>query len=128
MVDTARYVQIPYADRGRAFDGCDCYGLVLLFYREEYGEEIEDVMYESAQDHKANARLVDVSKETMRAREVTAPAEGDLVLMRAAGHPAHIGVYIEPHSCLHTSRRYGTVCEPLSRCKSQIEGYYRVDR
>jgi cell wall-associated NlpC family hydrolase len=128
MVDTARYIRIPYADRGRSFDGCDCYGFVLLFYQEEYGVEIEDVMYESAQNHAANARLIDVSKETIRAREVETPAEGDIVLMRAMGHPAHVGVYIEPRSCLHISRRYGTVCEPLSRCKMQIEGYYRVNR
>ena len=28
-----KYLPIPYQLHGRNFDGCDCWGLVLLFYK-----------------------------------------------------------------------------------------------
>lgn len=35
-----RYLNIPYRKGGRNFSGCDCLGLVQLFYQGEYGVEL----------------------------------------------------------------------------------------
>lgn len=36
-MDTERYLRIPFAERGAGWDGCNCWGLVVLAYREELG-------------------------------------------------------------------------------------------
>ena len=30
-----KYIGIPYQSKGRSFEGCDCYGLLQLFYAKE---------------------------------------------------------------------------------------------
>jgi len=128
MIDTSKYIKIPYRDRGRSFDGCDCFGLAILVYREEWDRKIADVFYPSAEDQEAVARLIDVSAPTINAEQTERPIEGDLILMREGGQPSHIGIYIDGGICLHTSRRFGTCCERIDgpRLKSKIMGYYRV--
>ena len=128
MIDTAKYIQIPYKDRGRSFDGCDCFGLAILIYRHEFNRELVDVIYATAEDREAIARLINTNAPTIDAQPVDAPEEGDLVLMRNAGVSAHIGVYLDGGMCIHTSRHYGTCCERVDgpRLRGKIAGYYRV--
>lgn len=39
-MDARKYLGIPFQDKGCGFEGCDCYGLVRLVYREELGIEL----------------------------------------------------------------------------------------
>lgn len=128
MIDVTKYSQIPYKDRGRSFDGCDCYGLAILIHRVEYGREISDVFYPTAENPEAIAELIDTMRPTIGAKIVRWPEEGDLVLMCMRGELSHIGVYLGNQMCIHTSRHYGTCCERLDgpRLRGRIEGYYRV--
>lgn len=41
MSDLGRYVGIPYVRGGASFAGADCFGIVQLYYRNEYGIDIE---------------------------------------------------------------------------------------
>lgn len=127
-INVDAYVRIPYKDHGRTLDGCDCFGLAMLVYRYEFGVELKDFLYQTAEDPKAIARLIDTSRPLIDAEEVEAPVEGDLVLMREGGVPSHIGVFCQPDLCLHTSRKYGTCCERVNgpRLKGKIVGYYRL--
>jgi cell wall-associated NlpC family hydrolase len=36
----AQYVGLPFRDKGRARTGLDCYGLVVLVLREQFGVEV----------------------------------------------------------------------------------------
>jgi cell wall-associated NlpC family hydrolase len=128
MIDASKYIRIPYLDKGRSFEGCDCFGLVILIYRNEFNRELADVMYATAEDRETIAKLIDVNAPTIDAQPVREPEEGDLVLMRNAGAASHIGIYLEGGLCLHTSRKYGTCCERIDgpRLKWRIAGYYRV--
>ncbi len=125
MVDIQRYIQIPYKEHGRDHDGCDCLGLVILVYREEFGLNFPDVLYSDPQDPD-NAGLINVMKSTVEAMPVDDPQEGDIVLLILSGAP-HMGVYVGKGAMLHTSCRFGTVCERLSRYRGRSMVYYRVN-
>lgn len=128
MIDASKYGVIPYKNRGTDFDGCDCWGLVRLVYKEEYGLELPSFDYTSAELD--NSDLIDTSKPTIKAVEVKEPKEGDLVTMAYGGYEGHVGLVVSGGRVLHTCRAYGTVCEPLRGwgLRSRIRGFYRVAR
>lgn len=41
-IDFIKYIGLPYKPLGRSFDGVDCYGVVALFYNEEFNVELPD--------------------------------------------------------------------------------------
>ena len=43
-----KYIGIPYKENGRDFNGVDCYGVIYLFFKEEFGvivPEVTDLIY-----------------------------------------------------------------------------------
>lgn len=48
------YIGIPYKNRGRAFDGIDCYGIIVLFYKQEFGITLSDYTEFNIQDYEQN--------------------------------------------------------------------------
>jgi len=47
---TRKLLTIPYNHRGRSYDGCDCYGLILIFYRDFLGMELLDIYQDYDED------------------------------------------------------------------------------
>ncbi|WP_321991536.1 NlpC/P60 family protein [Marispirochaeta aestuarii] len=125
-LDITKYIQIPYKDRGRDEQGVDCYGLVRLFYQNEYGIDLPELNYYSAELD--NRQLIDASKPTLKAEEVLDPEQGDIVLIALGMDPSHVGIYLDGGFVLHTSAHYGTCCERIDgwRLRNRIRGIYRV--
>lgn len=92
--------RIPYRDRGRDRTGVDCYGLVALVNREQFGRRVPDYAYASSMDRVAVAGTVDAYL-AIDWRKVDAPEPGDLVMLSIAGRPWHCGVYVAPGLMLH---------------------------
>lgn len=42
MINFSKYINLPYKNLGRSFDGVDCYGLIWLIYKGELGIELPD--------------------------------------------------------------------------------------
>lgn len=118
MVDLTRYAEIPYAERGRSFDGCDCYGLAILVLRHEFGVALPDVWYDTDVVAAYNTH-----KSTLPVEPVDQPFDGAIIDIRWP--TAHIGVYIDGY-VLHTSERYGTVCQSWGAIQQRVRGVYRV--
>ena len=53
-----RFLKIPYLDRGRTRDGVDCYGLVMLVNREQFGRLVPDYVYASSKDQGAVSKTI----------------------------------------------------------------------
>lgn len=46
-INTIKYLNIPYLHKGRDEIGLDCYGLIILFYAQEFGIIIKDYEYDN---------------------------------------------------------------------------------
>lgn len=114
--DTLRkYIGIPFKDNGRDFNGCDCYGVVFLFYRDILGINLPDLTndYNNSSDYATIARLM------ARYHENWTPSGGqwgDVLVFRGvtpSRNRLHLGIYLESGKMLHT----------LSGADSCIESY-----
>lgn len=129
MVDTTKYIQIPFQEHGRSFSGCDCYGLVKLFYQEEL-----DINLPNFSDYKNTAEveqiniLIDKGKPILDAEELEKPQIGCLVLFKSKGYVSHIGLYVGQNRVLHITKKANCVCERLDsvRLKGRVDGFYKL--
>lgn len=118
------YVGIPYESRGRTREGADCWGLVRLVLREQYGHELPSF------DGYVNSRDPHVDELIAREREgwITndTAQTGDVVLFRIAGRIAHIGIVAAPGTFLHAREGHAATIERLDspRWKSRVAGFY----
>lgn len=101
-----RFIGLPYLDRGRDFDGVDCWGLVRLVFRDLRCIDLPSFSerYLTAADPRAIAALI--ADELDPWEEIAAGQETvfDAVLMREGGHPRHIGLVAAPGMVLHVQR------------------------
>lgn len=128
----ANYIGIPFAGRGRNRKGVDCYGLVYLVAREQFGAELPryDEDYPTALDRAEVGALVS-GEITSRWKEIDRGDEriGDVTLFRMVGEPCHVGIVVEPvgHLMLHCPRGANTCLERYHSTKwsRRIEGFFR---
>jgi cell wall-associated NlpC family hydrolase len=121
------YVGLPYV-RGAA----DCARLVCQVRTEVFGGTVPDEV-EAERALSAYGRFQQMAQGVENyGYPVSAPREGDVVLMRSRARPSHVGVYCvvdgEP-AVLHALEKPGQVIltrlRDLPRVCLSVEGYYR---
>ena len=127
MTDFEKYVGIPFRDHGRDAGGCDCWGLVRLVYREQFGIELSDIgpLYRDTRDIGGMVQVY--YDQAPKWDEVKAPGAGDVVLLNVMNAPVHVGVVIAPGLMLHVERGLDAVVERFdgSVWKNRVRGFYR---
>lgn len=129
MIDTGKYIQIPFEEHGRSFSGCDCYGLVKLYYEEELKINLPDFFnYESTTEIEQIEKLISLGKPILNAQPLKEPEEGCLVLFKSKGYVSHIGIYIGNNMVLHITPKTNCLCERLTsrRLKGRVDGFYKL--
>lgn len=124
-----RYVGLPWKDGGRGPDGYDCYGIVVLAYREILGINLPSFAsdYVTTQDRKA---IADVIAGRMGPWKPLVDGEErvlDAVLMTEGGVARHIGLVAAPGFVLHMVPLKDSVVEPYTtgKLRHRIAGFYR---
>lgn len=127
-----RYIAVPFKTHGRDITGCDCWGLVRLVLKEQYGIDLPDHAegYETATSlsHEDIGKVI-AAESAARWRQIDKGIArlGDVIILRTKGHPLHIGLVVAPGMMLHVLRGANSVVECFDgvRWKSKIYGFYR---
>lgn len=108
----AEFIGKPYADHGRGPAAFDCYGLALAVMR-RLGIVPPDyaALYAHAEDDAAVAGCIAQAAPGWQAVPVAELRAGDLIVLRVAGLPVHVGVVVAPGLMLHTLRGRDAVLE-----------------
>ena len=105
MIDIRKYIGIPFVDHACGFDGCDCYGLVRLVYREELGLDLPsiDADYGCALSRTDVGGAVEKYRRQDWCVDVTdmAPRELDVLTFARGGVEFHVGLWISAGTMLH---------------------------
>lgn len=126
------FVGLPWLDRGRSRDGCDCWGLLGLVYAERFGIVIPSYRedYSTVADGDAVAALIDGRPVDWLEIAVGAERQGDAVLMSVAGRPRHVGVVVGDGLVLHIERGAGSLIENYRsmRLRRRVTGFFRHEQ
>jgi len=118
---------VPFREKGRDYDGWDCYGMLFCAFRDVYGTvlpEYTDHSYKSEYDDLK--RLIDKEKAVWE--EVKDPQPGDLALFCMKSRHPHVALVISKRQALHAEGNIGTFIENLNSAvwARRLEGFYRI--
>lgn len=86
-----RMLDVPWVNRACSFDTCDCWGLVVLYYRHALGIEIHhDAGYESDRDF-----VTCYQGEVEFWQRTNHPVDDGIFIGYIGSQPAHIGLIID---------------------------------
>lgn len=124
--DFNKYIGIPYKPAGRDVTGIDCYGLVRLVQKEQFGIELPS--FDTEYDGNDEARLEELIKQYKEGWEqIDKPEAGSVVLFSVLGYESHIGIAVDSESFLHVRENMDSVIEPFStsRWNKRIVGHFK---
>lgn len=130
-----RYIDVPFKTHGRDKDGCDCWGLVRLVFKEQFDIDLPDHAegYETATSLSSDDIGAVIAAESAARWRLIGKAQarvGDVIVLRTKGHPLHVGMIVGGGMMLHVIRGANSVVECYDgiRWKSRIYGFYRHER
>lgn len=124
------FIGLPFVDRGRSMEGIDCWGLIMLMYKDMLGIALPDFPI-SAKDSEGviNAMGDSVSKgEWVKVNE---PKFGDIIAMalcpRLVRSINHVGMHVGNNRFIHAimDQRSASCRIDDSYWSKRIKGYYR---
>lgn len=129
---TDRALDVPFLERGRSYEGWDCWGLVYVAYQDLFGIELPlgTGEYQSTRRREELQSLIAARKDELW--ELHDPHEpGDVALVRMMGRACHVGLMLDGWNMLHVQDGVAAIVEPIDcppwRCAeyNKVEGVYR---
>lgn len=97
MVNIESYIGLPYVSHGRTREAIDCFGILQMFYMEQFGIELDGEGFTYA-----NASISEQVERDLRYEEskrVWSDSDelrfGDVLLFRIKGFVSHVGIVID---------------------------------
>jgi len=123
-----KYLDIPFVEMGRDFSGCDCWGLVVLFFKTEFGIDLEDhsESYKGVHDLQ-NIAGISAREKCRWAKIEGNPRKGDVAEMIWGRNNYHVGVVPAAGYLLHVEEGTTARIVPLrsERIKRRIRQFWR---
>ena len=126
------YVGIPFMKDGNDRNGCDCWRLVVMVYRERLGIDLPDFagayVDGSLASLKMVSRMIRDGKQSWQ--KVDKPIPFDVILLRTGSMVYHVGVVIDRKRMLHVMEGINSTIEEFTgiQWKKKVEGFYRYVR
>jgi cell wall-associated NlpC family hydrolase len=117
---------LPWRNRSCSFEGVDCWGLIVLFYRHVMGKELHDVPgYESDAEF-----LTCFFNEIVFWQQSDVFSDGDMFVAYYGSTPVHVGLIIDGMA-LHSRGESGHVrsdhIRTVQKLYTKIEYYSYAD-
>ena len=123
------YIGIPFLADGNDREGCDCWGLAVLIYKEQLNIDLP--VFAGMFVDGSLASLIRVTKHIRKIKKtwlkVNEPAPYDIILLRTGNMIYHVGVVIDKKQMLHVMEGINSTIEEFIglQWKQKVEGFYR---
>ena len=120
----SKYMDIPYKYNGCDFNGCDCYGVIQLWYKEELGIDLVNFKRIGANYEEMDKNYLEANS-SLDFIPVYSIQNHDVFLLKDhRGDPKHCGIHYGGH-VLHFTSKHGCVVHRLSEMLKKTIGVYR---
>ncbi len=127
-----RALDVPFKERGRSYDGWDCWGLIYVAYRDVYGIILPTYTGEYHSTRRREELQGLIMRRKMGGWVLDDPHRpGDVVLVRMMGRDCHVGLMLSGWDMLHVQAGVLAAVEPIDRppwrdrTYDKVEGIYR---
>lgn len=134
IITIFEYAGIPYKHLGRDKNGVDCWGLIMLIYKDKLNIQLQDIGDIGEVDYAKNWSLQgkDYFMENYQSRweRVTTPKIFDIVLLRnSRGIANHAGVMLNSNSFINCLKG-GVVVSRITDAvwKGRLVGFFRYKK
>jgi len=128
-MDIIDYLHIPFKDRGRTYNGVDCFGLVQLFYKDQFNIKLPSYVeaYENEKDRQAICNEINKERKLSGWIETTNPQYGNLIILNILGRPLHLGIMLDNKQFMHCLKKKGVLIENTDDISwaNRINGYLK---
>lgn len=127
-----KVMAVPFKDKGRDYEGLDCWGLCRLGFHEVYGVELPSYLDDYTDAGKTQESRLELSElialKKRKWEQVTQYHPMDVALFTLGGMPVHVGLMIDKKNFLHCEKKIGTVIESLNSLmwERRLSGVYRL--
>lgn len=130
----APFIGLEYERGARGPDLFDCWGLLMLVEREQFGHAIpayEGIVWNGGRDHDGRTETAEVVERESAALWTPVGLDdeqaGDAVVLRMYGAPLHVGVVATPGWMLHSSEDANSALERYDGMAwhSRVIGFHR---
>lgn len=121
---------IPFVEKGRDRRGCDCWGIVLMYYKWKFDVDLpkfEDVYLKYKYPENGVEDFREVVHPMEQFTEISSPDQDDIVVLNVHGRPVHVGVMIDCQRFIHTYKGSGVCIESIDdqNWQTKIESFHR---
>ena len=125
-----RIINIPFKKGGASYDGCDCIGLVYLYFNDILNIEFKNVLgFTEHSKYKANEFInyVKSNHNKFKSVPINEIKKNDVGIFKNKNLTIHCGVFVDRDYLLHTTEGHRSVIEFFknSYWKQNIIGLYR---
>lgn len=120
---------LPFKACGRTREeGVDCWGLVRLYYLEQFAIELP--AYDNYQGQTLDTIREDLGRTIVAERDKSwrpcAPIPGAVIHLRIDGYPYHLGIVLDRRRMLHTMEGIGACIEYFDQLAwtRRVLGFY----
>lgn len=107
-----KYVGLPFVEGGRDFSGVDCYGVIVLIYREELGVDLWDTSGYSLDNYSKENLMLSNYYKNWEPIDKEHLQEMDVLLfttdLELPDIPTHIALYVGENKMIHCTRKLDT--------------------
>ena len=118
------YLLNKHTPNGRTFPNLDCWGLIVDFYREQLGIQLNEY---TDLDSKCMGKGFMKERDSGRFVETKEPENGDVIAFFSNARLYHVGIYINGR-ILHTSQARNCRYERLERTGLHTIRFYHYVR
>ena len=116
-------IRVPFVEKGRTYEGWDCWGLIRCAYKDVYNVNLPSYVgeYENTSEQRLLANIIAKQKAGDAWRQIGIKP-GCIAVIYNMGQPTHMGLVISNYDIIHTQENIGTVIQ--SAKELPVEGYW----
>lgn len=126
------FISVLFKEKGRDRNGCDCWGLARLIYKEKLNIELPLLLdYDTTKDSKSISKLYDIEHQDWEEIPVGEEKEFDILVFKIVGLPTHVGVVVKKGIMIHCENKRGSHITEYYKdiqWNKRLVGVYRYGR